>query len=208
MSASCPRDRWSAARKDRRRRLDRETADDGLSGGDAAQDAAGVVGQKQRLAVGADADLVGIRLAGQFRGGHAGADLDALHRVDAHHRRGDVLVELAVDRRAEAGGHALGDHLDHGADRGAGFTYVVEIALPTRAPARVGQKEGFMSTAYQSNRERSIFDASRSVPAPRGSRRLAGSYGRWRRRRRASPSRAPRSARRRGSRGCRISPST
>ena len=38
--------------------------------------------------------------------GEAGADLDALHRVDAHHRRGEVGIELAVERRAEADRHA------------------------------------------------------------------------------------------------------
>ena len=36
----------------------------------------------------------------------AGADLDALDRVDAHQRRGEIGVELAVDRRAPAGRHA------------------------------------------------------------------------------------------------------
>ena len=36
----------------------------------------------------------------------AGADLDALDRVDAHHRVGDVGVELVVERLAEADRHA------------------------------------------------------------------------------------------------------
>ena len=49
--------------------------------------------------------------------GEARADLDPLHRVDAHQRRGDVLVELAVERRAEPRRHALGHDLDDGAGR-------------------------------------------------------------------------------------------
>jgi hypothetical protein len=89
--------------EDRRRRLDREADDDRLAGRDAAQDAAGVVRQEHRLAV------APMRISSAFsspRGcrAKAGADLDALDGVDRHHRRGDVLVELAVDRRAEAGG--------------------------------------------------------------------------------------------------------
>ncbi len=73
---------------------------------------------------------------------HAGADLDALHRVDAHHGAGEVLVELAVDRRAPAGGHALGHHLDHGADRGAGLAHLVEVGRPGVDDAGVGREEG------------------------------------------------------------------
>ena len=61
------------------------------------------------------------------RGGEALADLDALDRIDRHHRRGDVLVELAVDRRAEPGRNALGDDLDDRADRGA-----APCAMPSR----------------------------------------------------------------------------
>ena len=71
--------------------------------------------RKLRPAVVADADLVGILLAGQLGRSHARADLDALDGVDAHHGSGEILVELAVDRRAPAGGHAFGHHLDHGA---------------------------------------------------------------------------------------------
>ena len=68
-------------------------------------------------AVVAHAHLVGVLLAGQFGRREAGADLDALHRIDAHQRRGEIGVELAVDRRAEPGRNAFGDDLDHRADR-------------------------------------------------------------------------------------------
>ncbi len=100
-----------------------------------------MVGQEARLAVGADADLVGVFLAGQLGGGHAGADLDALHRVDAHHGAGEVLIELAVDRRAPAGRHALGNDLDDGADGGAGLAYAVEIVGPGDRGCRIGAEE-------------------------------------------------------------------
>ena len=55
----------------------------------------------------AHAHLVGVLLAGERGGGEAGADLDALHRVDAHHRAGEVGVELAVDRLAQPAGTPL-----------------------------------------------------------------------------------------------------
>jgi hypothetical protein len=40
------------------------------------------------------------------------ADLHALDGVDAHHRVGDVGVELVVQRLAQAHRHAVGAHLD------------------------------------------------------------------------------------------------
>ena len=89
-------------REDRRGRLDREAADDRLPGRNAAQDAARVVREEDRLAVVADAHFVGIVLAGERRRREPVADLDALDGVDAHQRGGEVAVELAVDRRAQA----------------------------------------------------------------------------------------------------------
>jgi hypothetical protein len=72
-----------------------------------------MVRQKHRLAVVAGPHLVGILLAGQIRRREAVADLHALHGIDAHEGRGEVGVELAVDRRAETRRHALGHDLDH-----------------------------------------------------------------------------------------------
>ena len=99
----------------------------------------------------------------------AGADLDALDRVDAHHRRGEVLVELAVDRRAEARRHALGHDLDHRAGRGAGLAHAVEVSRPRSAtvPGR-GRRTGCRRPRPSpSARGRSC--AARSAPARRGS---------------------------------------
>ena len=118
-----------ARRQDRRGRLDREARDDRLPGRNAAENAAGVVGQKHRLAVVAHAHLVGIVLAAHRRGGKAVADLDALDRVDAHQRAGQIAVELGVDRRAEARRHAFGHDLDHRAEGRAGLAHAVEIVL-------------------------------------------------------------------------------
>ena len=125
----------AARRQDRRGRLDRKTAHDRLAGRNAAQDAARMVRQKDRLAVVAHAHFIGILFAAERRRGKAGADLDALDGVDAHERRGEIAVELAIDRRAEAGGHAFGHDLDDGADRGAALADVVEIALEELSPA-------------------------------------------------------------------------
>ena len=98
----------------------------------------------------------------------AGADLDALDRVDAHQRGGEIAVELAVDRRAEPGGHALGHHLDDRADRRAALADVVEIALEELAACSAsGQKNGLRSTSSQSQRARSIACAPIWTSAPR-----------------------------------------
>ena len=76
------------------------------------------------------------------RGLQAGADLDALDGVDRHHRRGEVGAELAVDRRAPAGRHAFGHHLDHRADRVAVLADAVEIVgSHSRGRLGVGAEE-------------------------------------------------------------------
>ena len=116
-------------REDRAGRLDREADHDVLAGGDAAEDAAGLVGEERDVTV-LHPHLVGIGFAGELGRTHAGADLDALHRVDAHHRLGEIGVQLVVDRIAEAGGNAGRDHLDHGADRRSGLPHFVQHAVP------------------------------------------------------------------------------
>src|SRR5713101_1256175 len=127
--------------EDRRGRLDHEAADDRLPRGNAAENAAGMVGQKHRLAVVAHAHLVGIVLAAERRRRKAGADLDALDGIDAHQRGGEIAVELAVDRRAEAGGNTLRDDLDDGADGGAALADVVEIRLEAPGLLGIGTEE-------------------------------------------------------------------
>ena len=154
----------------------------------------------------AHAHLVGIRLARQRGGGEALADLDALHRVDRHQRRGDLGVQLAVDRRAQAGGHAFRHHLDHRAGRGTRLAHLGQVALPTASqwPGR-GRRTG-CRPPRPSPSAPGRCDAGRSAPARRGCAppRPAPCAPR-RRRRPASRSRAPTTGRRRDSRGCRIS---
>ena len=70
-----------AVEPDRRRRLDRDRHDDVLAGRDAAQDAARVVATGSPAA---SSRRNARCLAARRR--EAGADLDALHGVDAHHR--------------------------------------------------------------------------------------------------------------------------
>ncbi|AEM42160.1 hypothetical protein KVU_2321 [Ketogulonicigenium vulgare WSH-001] len=61
-------------------------------------------------------NLVRILAAAQGGGSHAFADLDPFDGVDRHHGAGQIAVELAIDWRAKADGHALCHNLDHGTD--------------------------------------------------------------------------------------------
>jgi hypothetical protein len=106
----------AARREDRRGGLDRKAHHHRLAGGNSAKDSAGVVGQKSWLVVITHAHVVGVLLARERGRTKACADLDALDRVDAHHRRSKIAIELAIDRRAEARRHAVGHDLDHRAD--------------------------------------------------------------------------------------------
>ena len=58
------------------------------------------------------------------------ADLDALHRLDAHQRLGEQAVDLAVPVhvRAEPGRHAVAEHLDHAAERVADLGRGLDLA--------------------------------------------------------------------------------
>src|SRR5262245_35975558 len=110
-------------------RLDCETADDRLAGRDAAQNAARMVGRKHRSTIVAHADLVGTLFATQRRRGKSRADLDALDGINAHQSRGEIAVELAVNRGAEANGYAFGNDLDDGTHGRAALAYIVEIGF-------------------------------------------------------------------------------
>ncbi len=76
-----------------------------------------MVGEEHRFAVGTDAHLVGIFYAGQRGRGEAITDLDAFDGVDRHQVAGNVLIELAINRRTEPGWHALGHDFNNRADR-------------------------------------------------------------------------------------------
>ena len=72
----------------------------------------------------------------------AGADLDALDRVDAHHRVGDVGVELVVERLAQPDRHLPRDHLNARAAGIAGLAQHVHVRFEPRHDAGVGGEEG------------------------------------------------------------------
>src|SRR5208337_2429168 len=127
--------------QDRGGRLDREPGDNRLSGRNAAENAAGMIGEEARAPVRAPSHLVRVLLAREFGGREAVADLDALDRIDAHQRAREFGVELAVDRRAPAGGNALGHDLDHGADRRSGLADVVEVVGEPRGRGGVRTEE-------------------------------------------------------------------
>ena len=129
-------------RQDGGGRLHRETRHNGLARGDAAQDAAGMVGKKHGLSLIAPAHLVGILLAAHRGSGEAVADFHAFDGIDAHQGAGDFIVELGVDRRAQAGGNAFGHHLDDGADGRALLAHALEILRPRSDCLGIGTEEG------------------------------------------------------------------
>src|SRR5437764_8644405 len=127
--------------QDRAGGLHHQPGDDVLAARDAAQNAAGVVAEEHRLAV-LHAHLVGILLAAQGGNREAVANLDTLHRVDAHQSLGEVGIELVVDRVAQPHGDARGYDLDDGAAGRAALADIVEVALPglSRLPIRAPER--------------------------------------------------------------------
>jgi hypothetical protein len=97
---------------------------DVLPGGDPAQDSTRVVGEE---AFGCH--LVGVLGPELLDTLESRADLDALHRVDAHHHLRDVGVEAVVERLAPARGHAGSDDGEARADRFAGLAELVHVRL-------------------------------------------------------------------------------
>ena len=81
--------------------LERDLHDDVLAGGDAAEDAAGMVRREARRR-----QLVAMLAAALRRNRDAVADLHRLHGVDAHHRVRDVGIEAVEHRLAQADRHA------------------------------------------------------------------------------------------------------
>ena len=190
--------------QDRRGRLDREAHDDVLAGRNAAQDAAGIVGQESPA-------VLACRISSAFSSPVSAAaakpapistPLTALMLIIAAARSGRACRRRGAPARRDAAGHDL----DDGAGGGAGLAHLVEMAAPPLDNGGIRREE------------RIAVDL---LPVPIVARRCCGPIwtraprmltagdrpcGRWRRRRRGSRSRAPRSGRRRDSRGARISP--
>src|SRR5579875_3533504 len=127
--------------QDRAGWLDREAHHDVLAGRDSAQYATGIVGEERHLPV-LHPHLVGVPLARQRSRSHARADLDALDGVDAHHRLGEIGIELVVDRLAQSRGNAGGVDLDDRAGARARLAHLVEEALPFFCGPGIGAEEG------------------------------------------------------------------
>ncbi len=142
--------------QDRAGRLERHAADHRLAGRNAARDPARMVGVELRRAILAGPHRIGILLAAQPRRGEAVADLDALDRVDAHHRGGQIGVELGIDRRAPACRDAGGDAFHHRAERRSGLARLVDQPSQRLAAAASGQKNGLLPISAASNAARSI----------------------------------------------------
>ena len=83
--------------EDRTCRLDGKPGDDVLTSGDAAQDPARVVRQKDDPAV-LHSHFVSVLLAGELCRSEPRTDLHTLHRVDRHQSAGKIAVELAARR--------------------------------------------------------------------------------------------------------------
>src|SRR5690606_20573411 len=97
---------------DARRRFQRETDQNVLPARDPAEDSA-----RRVLREALRRDLVAMLAAPLADAAEAVADLDALDRVDAHHRARYLRVELVEDRLAEPGGNPGREHVDARADR-------------------------------------------------------------------------------------------
>ena len=81
--------------------------------------------------------------------------------------RGEVRIELAVDRRTPSGRHAFGDDLDDRADRRAGLAHAVEVVFPVRGGLRVGTEERVVARLPPSRNFRDRSHGARSARARR-----------------------------------------
>ena len=90
------------------------------------------------------AHLVGVFFAAQARRRKAIANLHALDGVDAHKGRRKLAIQLAIDRRAQTGGNAVGHQLDHRAHRRALFAQGFHVFRPARHGFGVGTEEGIV----------------------------------------------------------------
>ena len=155
----------------RRQRLHRRADDDLLAVRDAGLDAAGVVRRR-------GGGRCRSRRAPPIRAARERepvADLDALHRLDPHHRGGQPCVEPVLLRRvrAEPGRHAGRAHLDDAADR------VALGCAPRRSRARSASSStvepvtAMPISREQRLRDRAGGDVHRGVPRRRALERVA-----------------------------------
>ena len=101
-----------------------------------------MVRQIARVAISADPDFIGVVFAGQTSCFKAIADLDAFDRIDAHHGRRQILIELAVDRRAKGCWNAFGHHFDNGPARRPSHTHAIQVVSPRLHACSIWAEEG------------------------------------------------------------------
>src|SRR4051812_35086612 len=141
-------------------RLQRDRYRDVLPGGDAAENAAVVVADEALRR-----HLVAVLAALLRDRAEPGADLHAFHRVDRHHRAGDVGIEPAIDRLAPADRHALRDHVDARAARVAALAQLVNDLFQLGNTLRIGRKER-IAIHFVPRLERDLGLPQRSEIAP------------------------------------------
>ena len=123
--------------RDRRRRPQGHAHNERHAVGDAAVDAAGIVGRHGDAPV-FQADGVVCLAAAHFGEGEAAAELHALHAGDGIEHAGDAALHAAEEQPADAGGYARDDALELAADGVAGAARVengalhVKVQLPAR----------------------------------------------------------------------------
>ena len=129
-----------ARRQDRTCRLDRDANDELLSGGNAAKHATIIVADEFRSVV-AGAHLVTGLTPIKRRQGESTANLDTLDRIDRHHCRRKIAVQLAIDGLAKPGRNTVGDNFENRAGGTAGLAHLIKIGFPFAGRHRIGAEE-------------------------------------------------------------------
>ncbi|KPX58538.1 Uncharacterized protein ALO53_04577 [Pseudomonas amygdali pv. photiniae] len=116
--------------------LERQMRNDRLAGGNAAENAARLIGQETQWG-----HLVAVLGAALCNAVETGTDLHALDRIDAHQRVCQLGVQTIKDRLAEAGHHAFCDHGDFRTDRVLITSQLVHVGFQLRHLVRVGAEK-------------------------------------------------------------------
>ncbi|MNC29542.1 hypothetical protein D3C75_777900 [compost metagenome] len=129
----------TARRGDARRRLQRQVRNDRLTGGNTAENAAGVVAEETLRG-----HFIAMLGAALGDAGETGADFHALDRIDAHQRMGQFGIETVEDRFPQAWHHTLGHHGNFRADRILVAAQLVHVGFQFRHFVRVRAEEGVL----------------------------------------------------------------
>ena len=116
---------------------------DVLAGADAAEDAAGVVGQEALRG-----EFVAVFAAALDDAAEARADFHAFDGVDAHHGVGDFGIEAVENGFAQADGDVGGFDMQFRADGIQRFAHAVHIVFQLGDLALVGGEEGILGNVF------------------------------------------------------------